>query len=429
MFSFFLVIALNQKFAGEFLSILSETLHISGSIEHLENISFLFEGVFIRVNAQSHDNFRLFFFSQVNFAVDGEFVQNLFACDGSDIIKSCFDAILIQNQGKDIMCALDFREMAGELVRWPSNAGFGNAMKYVWEQNRDNVKTNITTHAEKRLCMYFKMCVFEFNDHATRFNYFNDLFGHHDALPYFDDIDIRNAVDYTYHRKDSTGDDVDRQMRLSDLLDELRIMGAPNDCNIRDFVKNNWFASMRMWIEIQRDIHRFHITYKGRPDKPNGIKSFVVVPMCTFQRRHIRIDTDVLYRILCSTDLVPKRLHGRQKKNATEPRMCNISFDQFTQLNSGLDSWNLFFDMDKINQYVHGKKTCHKQILSDGVSASIVYDKPKQEASEVSDEALIAHYGNFVYELGIDMGMRTWNATVRRDILTEEEVSNEPEYT
>lgn len=348
--------------------------------------------------------------------------MEFFARDGAETIHDCFKAVLQQNKDNDLLMLPEFRQMVeAAQIAWPTSNGFGNAFTYLWEQYCDNVKTNLTTHCESRLRKFFRMRVFELNDMATNFNYFNDLFGHGDALPYYDEVDVKNAVNYAYHRRDTTGDDAERELRLGELLDELRWMGAPDDCNIESFVKDNWFESIRMWTEIQRDIHNFHLTYSNRRDKPKRIQNFAVVPMCSFQRRHIKIDTAALYNILAKLKLVPKKC-GKLIDKKGNPKLINITQNEFGR--DPIGSWNLFFDVEKIRKLKHNQQNFHGMICSDGVSATILYERPKEQPTEVSDEEVRRQYraGVFHYELGIDMGYRTWNATVRRSINTGEEV-------
>lgn len=359
--------------------------------------------------------------------------------DGDTVIHNCFKAVLHGNQDNNELMSARFRQMVEQCnINWPESGGFGNAFKYLWEQYRDNVRTNLKTHCERRLRKYFKMRVFELNDEATTFNYFNDLFGQEDAKPYYDDIDIRNAINYAYNRRDTT-DSPEREQRLGELLDELRWLGAPDDCDIKKFVESDetWFESIRMWTEIQREINIFHQVYKDRRDKPQ-IKNFTVVPMCSFQRRHIRIDTDVLYEILAK---VKEEDDGKVKEKDGEkakcllPKKCGMTrkdgttkWRNFTKTDlykNEMGGWSLFFDMEKILKLRNNKNDFHFQLLSDGVSVSIQYQEPKHKPAEISDEEVLRQYraGVFKYELGIDPGMRTWNATVRRCIRTKEEVS------
>lgn len=344
---------------------------------------------------------------------------DFFAGDGTDTIEDCFRAVLEQNIGQESLMKPDFRRLVeAAQIRWPSNSAMGNAFTYLWEQYGDNVKTNLTTHCKTRLRKFFKMKVFELNDDATKFNYFNDLFGDENAMPYYDNEDVKNAINYTYCHRDTTNGDEERQLRLGELLDELRFMGAPYDCNIKQYVKDNWFESMYMWTGIQREIASFNRTYHDRRDKPK-IKNFVVVPMCSFQRRHICIDTDALYNIVCSGKQVPKKLSKKIAKDGT-CNWINVLKTEFTSNIKG--SWNLFFDVDKINKLAQNKKDFIFQIVSDGVSASIRYGKPKIPPAELSDDEVREMFGDFTYATGIDPGMKTWCAVVRRNLNTGEEV-------
>lgn len=94
------------------------------------------------------------------------------------------------------------------------------------------------------------------------------MFGINEAAPYFDNVDIINAVNYAYDRRDTTDGDIEREFRLGELLDELRLMGAPDDCDIKALVENNYFASIRMWMQIQAEMDTFNRMYADRHDKP-----------------------------------------------------------------------------------------------------------------------------------------------------------------
>ncbi|XP_055310426.1 uncharacterized protein LOC129573642 [Sitodiplosis mosellana] len=59
--------------------------------------------------------------------------------------------------------------------------------------------------------------------------------------------------------------------------------------------------------------------------------------------------------------------------------------------------------------------------MIDSMSASVLFNKPKQEQTELSPEDILAMYRDFFYEVGVDPGLKTRNASVRRTIDTEEE--------
>lgn len=80
--------------------------------------------------------------------------------------------------------------------------------------------------------------------------------------------------------------------------------------------------------------------------------------------------------------------------------------------------------MGKIISQVRNKKQFINQIVSDGVSVTVLYDQPKRETVPPSNEQIRQRLsaGEFSYILGIDPGMRTWNAAVRYNYNTGEEV-------
>lgn len=357
--------------------------------------------------------------------------------DGESIIFDCFRAVLTQNQNDNSIMPTRFRQWVvdsvSELFQWPSNRAFGNAFKYLRDQYLDNVKTNIRTHCKKRLTLFFKMCVYELNDNIRQRNHIEMMFNAQD---------VTNAVKYTYDHRDITGNDIGAQQRLGVLLDELRHCGAPGDCNIRNFVSDNWFKSLRMWLEIQRHVQNFNLAYANirnswylfrkyplyvtKPTvlEPPHINNFVVIPMCSFQRRHIRIDTDVLYQLLCAAkNKTEKRTEPLlPRKIGKNGNWINITAAEFRRNPTG--SWGLFFDTEKIVSMVRGKKEFDNSILTDGVSVTVCYLRQSRPVSAIPNEEVIRQYegGKFWYELGIDPGMKTWNSTVRKDIRTGEEV-------
>lgn len=381
----------------------------------------------------------MFDITKANEAMDRDDIE-FFNQNGESVIESCFRGVLIQNQNNIRYAGQihGFKQIVanvlGNLFVWPSNRLFSNAFTYLFEQYITNVKNNLKTHCESRLRKFFRMRVFELNHLILQRNQPNGqvLFGA---------IDVKNAINYTYNGRDTTRGDVGAQQRLGVLLDELRDVGAPDNCNIKLFCENSWFKSLRMWMNIQRDIHYFNLAYANlrqswiyhkraprnvtRPTlpEPPEIHNFAAIPMCSFQRRHIKIDTTVLYNILCNIKQAPKKNGKTTKKGKVKE--VNITQDEFLLNKTG--SWGLFFDMEKIKRLVKYKKEFGHSIVTDGVSCSILYEQPERQAAETDDQEVLRRYqaGEFFYELGIDPGMRTWCAAVRRNIRTSEEVTFE----
>lgn len=64
-------------------------------------------------------------------------------------------------------------------------------------------------------------------------------------------------------------------------------------------------------------------------------------------------------------------------------------------------------------------------IVTDSVSVSLCFVKPEQQCQPLSNDEIKTMYENhqFTFVLGIDPGVRTWNATVRKHILSGVEVN------
>ena len=357
--------------------------------------------------------------------VDGD---DFFDGDGDVVIANCFKAVLRQNVHNDNIMAETFRQWVVQFVsaafQWPTNNRLGNAFNYLHEQYIDNVKTNIRTHYKKRLKLYFTMRAYTMN--IIRRENQNAIL--------FDDDDIKNAINHTANGYDSTNGDVNRIIMLDILLEDLRLFGAPADCNIRDFVENNWFKSLKMWINIQRDIEHFNKVYANlrrdwnlfrkyplyvtRPfnPAPPDTNNFAAIPLCSNQRRHIRIDTAVLYGLLCEIGIVPKKIG--QKKSKPE---VNVTRTDFFKNQTG--GWRLFFDGNKIDQMVHNKKLFDTQIISDGVSATILYLRPNQPEAIVSKEEVrrLFDLNTFWYHFDTKQGVRNNKAEKMTRLFTFDE--------
>lgn len=330
----------------------------------------------------------------------------------------------------------DFKQsvlrVLGHDFEWPSNNHFSNSFTYLYEQYTDNVKTNLRTHCEARLKFFFKMRCYELNDIILRRNEADPVL--------FDNNDVNNAIKYTYKWLDRTGGDAEAQTKLQMLLDELRAVGAPNDCNIKEFIDDNWFQSLKMWINIQRDIQQFHLAYanvrrswyffKSAPHnvtrpflpEPPEVTNFVIVPICSFQRRHIKIDTTALYNILCGIKAVPRKIGARMSVKG-EMTWINTKQNEFLANMPG--SWRLFFDMDKIKELGLNKKTFGNSIVTDGVSCSVMFEKPPKPDIELNKAELIQKIeaGGIRNQIGLDPGMKTFIAAVRKNLVTGEEVT------
>ncbi|XP_031636340.1 uncharacterized protein LOC116349170 [Contarinia nasturtii] len=331
--------------------------------------------------------------------------------DGIHIIEGCFFAVLRKYKEENDMVP-EFRDIVEALdgdnrFAWPNNDYFGNLMRYLFQQHARNAITNLTTHDDKRLREYLRLLVWEHNvDNLDP----NDVFDEHD---------VNNAVKWAIERYDSTRGDAIRLDKRNRLLTCVRNIGGPKDDNIAKDTKENWFATLPMWLHMQKKIDDYHNWVQNNLENIPAdielpiIKNLSVLPICTHLRKNIKINADILYRMMCETKIIPLDEYGRQVDGT---HVCENKVHYFNEI----------FDMNKINGILNANKEFHYHVVTDGVSASILYDVSRNTLEQlVSDELIKKRYedGVYIYELGIDPGMKTWNATVRRHIDSGKEMN------
>lgn len=323
--------------------------------------------------------------------------------DGIHVIEECFFAVLSKNVDDQLMP--EFRAKYNAVdgqhrMAWPNNQYFGNLMKYMQQEYVRNVITNLTTHRKKRLTQFLRYCVYCENA--------DNVIGR------FDETDVKNAVSWAIKRYDSTRGNAERLRKRNYLLRVVRQIGGPDDDDITRFTRANWFQSMSMWLTMQQYIDEFHQFQQQNGLRAPKIRNLSVVPICSHMRKCIRIDGDVLYRMMCETNTIPRDEKGNQIKGGEVTSNRNYFFDQI-------------FNMEKINRILKTNKEFHYQIVSDGLSASILYKVPKRVLEQMLNDRIVKeryYSGLYMYELGIDPGMKTWLAVVRRYINTGKEVCN-----
>lgn len=157
-----------------------------------------------------------------------------------------------------------------------------------------------------------------------------------------------------------------------------------------------------MWESFNRDPNNNAEPFIPRPPK---ISNFNAIPLHSNHRKHITVDKQV-FRIIASKIGAEKD----EKEEDGDPSRPQ----QF---------WNKVFYMNKIDKGARGEQKFDFHIKTDGVSASITYAEPCKETPV--DEDLFGIrllYRYFKYVIGIDPGVRTWNATCRKDIQNGDEV-------
>lgn len=326
--------------------------------------------------------------------------------DGAHVIESCFYAVLQRYKENEDMIP-QFRNTfqnlgQGNEMPWPNNHHFGNLTKYLYQQYATNVITNLTTHAQKRLRNYLK--VMAFYDNRNNPNQF------------IDKRDIDNTIKLTMKGFDSTKGQRARIYKRQQLLEHIHNVGGPVDDNISRFTKEQWFRSLSMWLYMQEKIDEYLREYQivsneAREQMPK-VKNLSVIPICSHMRKTIRIDADILYHMMCDLKIIP-RINGNGPQVSCA-YVCQNQEHFFNQI----------FNMDHINRLLKANKS-FGHIVSDGVSASIVYKVPQRVVNNLANDNLVKQQymdGTYVYVLGIDPGMKTWMAAVRRHINTGKEV-------
>ncbi|XP_055317529.1 uncharacterized protein LOC129576435 isoform X2 [Sitodiplosis mosellana] len=187
-----------------------------------------------------------------------------------------------------------------------------------------------------------------------------------------------------------------------------------------------------MWIKIQRNISYFHTTYgmlnsewaKYKSDpvtnkmplvpRPPKVKNFIAIPVHDFDLKHIRIDVTLFYEIACGLGALKHAIGKRGGKVSISREVYNKNTAQW---------WKHVFNMKKINKIGGRKIKFDCSIMTDSVSVSLMYIKSNRtlDAKDLKTIEDMYRGERFVYELGIDPGVRTWNATVRRTVATGDE--------
>lgn len=253
----------------------------------------------------------LLFLHKVQSAFDNKNMDDKmrFFADGDDrTIKNCFYGVLSNYIAKNEFMDPEFRTLAENIddehqFTWPNNSYFGNAFGELMTTYITNVKNNLNMHCKKRLTQYLKMRVFLHNQ--GDFHLFR-----------YDSQDIKNAVSFAMFERDFKCNSIEavarreRRSYLLQMITDISIFEIPN-CNVAQFTKHHWFKSLQMWIAIQRQIDVFNTELRQDFDHCAKIRNLTVIPICKPKRHHYTIDTETLYKMFCSTNLIARE-NGRQ---------------------------------------------------------------------------------------------------------------------
>lgn len=354
----------------------------------------------------------LFFLFKCNRAFDIE-DHGFFYEDGNKHIRECFTSILSKSQHTLPPMFKDIIMRAVPNFLWPELKGLGNAFNSLIDQYTMNTRNNIKKWSYSRIKTFFKLKRFQLNSIGHRIS----------------EMDVKNATKTVMFLNVAT---LSENVKL--LLQEAVLIGIPvgeNLCNIvRD--EKEWFKTIPLFINIQRQIFKHHERYemlnnawrqylrnpvvnaKPTVPRPPLIKNFRVIPLHDFRMKHIRIDIHLFYQIACKLGVLKKA-----KGFFGQP--INITKKTY-DLNPS-EHWNEIFDLSKITK-IGGNRTFDFAIVTDSVGVSLCFMKPERASTEPTNEQIKDDYVNkkFTFVLGIDPGVRTWNATVRKHIESGTEV-------
>lgn len=336
---------------------------------------------------------------KVNTAID-DLNDNFFEQNGKIVIRNCFMGINKDNVNNPMYgVPAEFRALVEQKgITLPTRTAMSNSFTYMCELYTQNLQTNLRRWCYRRVRTFYRMKGYELQLQGF------DI----------DETDIRNALRAVFLGRDGTEGDPRRVAGMHMLVDELYMIGGNGALDMRTFMDNtNWFKSLRMWLLMQRAIEEFNINHSPLQfcgqrlvPKPPTIKNFTAIPLCSFKLKHIRID-------------------DTEFKEIAKLKMFKTEKAVDTTLNKDDTIWNSIFDLNHVNRIGKQHKKFHHQFLTDSVSVSLMYVKKERPTdadivNKISDDF---NMNQIVYELGIDPGMRTWNATVRRTVRTNKEVS------
>ncbi|XP_031618447.1 uncharacterized protein LOC116337743 isoform X2 [Contarinia nasturtii] len=327
------------------------------------------------------------------------------------VIGECFTSVLQENYHK---LPLAFRRTVEQACpdflcpeNWPAREGMGNAFNHLITQYITNVKNNIRVWAFSRIKKFFTLRRYELN-----LNRQGNL---------ITELDVKRATKIVMFQSR-----VERNANIDLLLNEAAGIGLPINVHFQNLIRDRWFQSIPIFINIQRQIFDFHAKYEMLKQRwfqyrrdpnnnvmpttplPPKIKNFLVVPIHDFDMKHIRIDIHLFY-------LIARKFGALKLAKGKRGQPINIEKTEYDS-NPAI-YWDLIFDLPKISKLGNGKEFDFA-VATDSVAVSLCFVKPERNTPELDNNTIKEKYNNFEFDyvLGIDPGVRTWNATVRKHV-------------
>ncbi|XP_031621014.1 uncharacterized protein LOC116339333 [Contarinia nasturtii] len=168
------------------------------------------------------------------------------------------------------------------------------------------------------------------------------------------------------------------------------------------------------WFQYRRDPNNNVMPTTPLPPK---IKNFLVIPVHDFDMKHIRIDIHLFY-------LIASKFGALKLAKGKRGQPINIEKTEYDS-NPAI-YWDLIFELPKISKLGNGKEFDFA-VATDSVAVSLCFVKPERNTPELDNNTIKEKYNNFEFDyvLGIDPGVRTWNATVRKHVRSGNEKTSQ----
>lgn len=381
----------------------------------------------------------LLFLYEVNKNFDESNIK-FFTQKCENVIRKAFDSV--SQTGIRVTKATKLYEMPAEFVEMlrrfgkydvhsscgsvgrpmPSRFQLTQAVTYNYELYATNVENNIMMWWYSRVQRFIRMICFKWNKTES-------------VTPY-DDIDIRNIMKNLAYNYDYTDGDPARQAKMDELYSEIRNRCGPSFEDYHtfpDYIEHQLLESMIFFINIQREIEQYNIDnqelvdawlrHKSSPAKfekpclpmPPKIKKFVVVPFCDVKLRHIRFDHQDMIHLL-------RQLYNDGKLLANDANQVQLR-EYYEEESHMIEAWEMLFNMETIDSLKKRDQSFHCQLVTDSVSASVVFESPQRQNAGLTKQKMVEMYQTSRYEIAIDPGRKTYLAGVRVDLQNGDEVS------
>lgn len=342
----------------------------------------------------------------------------------TSFIVDCFQAVTQSSRR-----ALDhpfmttrFRALMNQYgIPFENTALMSNIFKYVTQRYEINFKNNIVVHAKVRLRVLIKLKMIQRNGGLPDANMTKT---------------INNTLNFMFNPKSKCSKDDD--------LINFVLWYIPNDIDVgnsenRGFmslcIKQHWFQFVPIFMRIQREVHAYHRESR-RNGTPIRLRNFKVVPLHCHRRTHIKIDNVSFKRILEYLKIHPTKLNPRTLRTNALPDAEFIAArieDERDPTRTYNPHWFSFLNWPKIKKMERQSKEFAYEIVTDGVSVSISFERNKTSPPESFEELLEKqaekysqfgrNYINNLYQIiiGMDPGYKLYISALMKNVTTNVE--------